>query len=68
MPRITDDEEEFVVSGSSECSDNLSESQAEIDESVIEEMTKLEDALNIMGLKFRMIDRIGEGPLFFTPY
>ena len=60
-PENMADEEEFDVSGSSDCSDDYSDSHGEIDESVMLEMTKLEDTLKVMGLKFRMIDRIGEG-------
>ena len=60
-------EEEFDVSDSSECSDDYPESQGEIDESVMQEMAKLEDVFDEMGLKFRMIDRIGEGMLVSSP-
>lgn len=61
------DEEEFDVSNSSECSDDYPESQGEIDESVMQEMAKLEDVFDEMGLKFRMIDRIGEGVSVLSP-
>lgn len=48
-------------SGDSECSDESSESQEDIDESVLQEMADLEETFHGMGLKYRMIDRIGEG-------
>ena len=38
-----------------------SESLTEIDRAVQEDMDKLEEIFNDIGLKFRMIDRIGEG-------
>lgn len=60
-PQAMADEEEFNGSGSSDCSDDYSDGHGEIDESVMLEMTKLEDTFNMMGRKFRMIDRIGEG-------
>ena len=45
----------------SESSEELSEGEHEVDESVLEEMAKLENTFQEIGLKFRMIDRIGEG-------
>lgn len=54
-------------SGDSECSDESSESQEDIDESVLQEMADLEETFHDMGLKYRMIDRIGEGT-FSTVY
>ena len=47
----------------SERSEELSEDEQEVDESVLEEMAKLENTFQEIGLKFRMIDRIGEGKL-----
>ena len=37
------------------------ESEHEVDASVLADMAKLEDTFDEIGLKFRMIDRIGEG-------
>ncbi len=54
------EEEESERYDGSECSDS-SEAHGEIVESVIQEMAKLQDTFNNMGIKFRMIDRIGEG-------
>lgn len=55
------EEDEINRSGDSECSDESSESQDDIDESVLQEMADLEETFHGMGLKYRMIDRIGEG-------
>lgn len=59
------EEEEFNRSDGSEGSEGFSETQEEITESVMQEMTHLEDTFRGMGLKFRMIDRIGEGKTMF---
>lgn len=45
----------------SECSEGSAESEYEVDETVKEEMAKLEDTFREIGMKFRMIARIGEG-------
>ena len=45
----------------SECSDDSSEHSPEIDDVVRQDMDKLENIFHDIGLKFRMIDRIGEG-------
>ena len=61
-----DDEEEQSYSDGSDGSEN-SEEHAVVDDSVKEEMVKLEHMFKGMGLKYRMIDRIGEGnssPIF----
>ena len=51
------------ISEASQCSeeDSPEEDELEVDESVQEEMAKLEDTFNERGFKYRMIDRIGEG-------
>lgn len=46
---------------SSECSQDSQEGSPEIDDSVREDMSRLENIFHNMGFKFRMIDRIGEG-------
>ena len=45
----------------SECSDESAESEYAVDDTVKEEMAKLEDTFREIGMKFRMIARIGEG-------
>lgn len=45
----------------SECSEGSAESEYTVDETVREEMVKLEDTFREAGMKFRMIARIGEG-------
>lgn len=45
----------------SECSDESSEDQEDIEDSVLQEMADLEETIHGMGLNYRMIDRIGEG-------
>lgn len=55
------EEDEFNRSEGSQCSDESSDSQEDIDESVLQEMADLEETFHGMGLKYRMIDRIGEG-------
>ena len=57
---------EKALSEESERSDDLLESEHEVDESVLEEMAKLENTFEEIGLKFRMIDRIGEGMLIVS--
>lgn len=50
-----------VLSDDSEDTNLSSESQLDVDESVREEMNKLEETFEEIGMKFRLIDRIGEG-------
>ncbi len=45
----------------SECSDESAESEYAVDDTVREEMARLEDTFREIGMKFRMIARIGEG-------
>lgn len=45
----------------SECSERSAESEYTVDETVKEEMEKLEDTFREIGMRFRMIARIGEG-------
>ena len=45
----------------SECSEESADSEYAVDETVREEMTKLEDTFREIGMRFRMIARIGEG-------
>ena len=58
-PKKRDEDE----SASSECSESSSNSYGEIDDTVLIEMHNLEHIFKNMGLKFRMIDRIGEGEM-----
>ena len=57
----------------SECSEESADSEYAVDETVREEMTKLEDTFREIGMRFRMIARIGEGiarillSLFYCP-
>jgi len=60
-PDEAEDDEQEEHYDSSEGSESSSGSLAEIDPAVREDMGKLEDTFHNMGLKFRMIDRIGEG-------
>lgn len=60
-PDGAEDDEEQEYYESSDGSESSSDSLAEIDPAVREDMDKLEDVFHDMGLKFRMIDRIGEG-------
>lgn len=57
-PESGSEREEFVRYGGSECSDESSET---VEESVRQEMENLEITFRGLGLKYRMIDRIGEG-------
>lgn len=57
-PESGSEREDFVRYGGSECSDESSEN---VEESVREEMENLEITFRGLGLKYRMIDRIGEG-------
>lgn len=45
----------------SECSEGSAESEYAVDQTVREEMDRLEDTFRELGMKFRMIARIGEG-------
>ena len=58
--RFHDDDNGQGYSSGSECSESLEEHLA-VEDSVREEMVKLEHTFKGMGLKYRMIDRIGEG-------
>jgi len=60
-PDEVEDDEQQEYYESSDGSESSSESLAEIEPAVREDMDKLEDTFHDMGLKFRMIDRIGEG-------
>lgn len=57
-PESGSEREDFVRQGGSECSDESSEN---VEESVRQEMENLEVTFRVLGLKYRMIDRIGEG-------
>lgn len=57
-PESGSERAEFVRYGGSECSDESSEN---VEESVRQEMENLEITFRGLGLKYRMIDRIGEG-------
>ncbi|KAL8695370.1 MAG: hypothetical protein Q9218_000129 [Villophora microphyllina] len=60
-------EDDNVVYEDSEDSEDSEEDYAQVSETVREEMSKLERTFQAKGLKFRMIDRIGEGT-FSTVY
>ena len=62
-PGENQDGERSQYSEESEHSEESSESEHKVDESVLEEMAKLGKTFDEIGLKFRMIDRIGEGAL-----
>lgn len=59
--QVDDDRRNEDSSEDSELSELESESEREIDNAVLEDMAKLESTFDEIGLKFRMIDRIGEG-------
>ena len=61
-PKKNQDEES--LSEGSECTEEYSQDEHEVDEFVAEEMAKLENTFEEIGLKFRLIDRIGEGKLY----
>ena len=61
IPGNAEDVDQQECDESSEYAESSSETLAEIDDAVREDMCKLEDIFHNMGLKFRMIDRIGEG-------
>ena len=58
---FNDDEDEQSHSEGSDILESSSEEHADVEGSVREEMVKLEQMFKGMGLKYRMIDRIGEG-------
>ncbi|KAL9586123.1 MAG: hypothetical protein Q9212_001104 [Teloschistes hypoglaucus] len=60
-------EDDDVVYEDSEESEDSEEDDAQVSETVREDMAKLERTFQAKGLKFRMIDRIGEGT-FSTVY
>ncbi|KAL6246142.1 Cell division control protein 7 [Rhinocladiella similis] len=59
------DEEDESIAGS--CSEDSEESEDEVDESVVEDMRKLEESFTGISEKYRLINRIGEGT-FSTVY
>ncbi|KAI4260918.1 MAG: hypothetical protein LQ352_000073 [Teloschistes flavicans] len=61
------EEDDNIVYEDSEDSEDSAEDYAQVSETVREDMTKLEKTFQAKGLKFRMIDRIGEGT-FSTVY
>ena len=65
IPGYTEDEQQIYES--SDESNSSAESQVEVNEGVREDMCKLEEVFLSMGLKFRMIDRIGEGTRLSFP-
>ncbi len=54
-------DEDLNAQEGSECSEGSAESEYAVDETVKAEMAKLEDTFREIGMKFRMIARIGEG-------
>lgn len=60
-PESGSEREHFVRYDGSECSDESSDSHETVEESVRQEMEDLEITFKGLGLKYRMIDRIGEG-------
>lgn len=60
-PESGSEREDFIRYGGSECSDESSDSHETVEESVRQEMENLETTFRGLGLKYRMIDRIGEG-------
>ena len=56
-----DSEEDADAPEGSECSEGSADSEYAVDETVKQEMAKLEDTFREIGMKFRMIARIGEG-------
>lgn len=61
-----DVEDEQQLYEGSEDSDSSAESQPEIDAADLQDMRALEKVFLEKGLKFRMVDRIGEGALPIT--
>lgn len=64
IPGCVPDEEQLYES--SEESESSIESPVEVNEAVRDDMCRLEEVFVDMGLKFRMIDRIGEGKRAFS--
>lgn len=61
-PYDTDEYEEASdAREGSECSEGSAESEYAVDETVRDEMNKLENTFREIGMRFRMIARIGEG-------
>lgn len=60
-PESGSDREDLARHGEFECSDESSDSNEAVEESVRQEMENLEITFKGLGLKYRMIDRIGEG-------
>jgi len=58
---LKDNQDNEEPSEGSELSEVPSESEQEVDEAILEDMAKLENTFDEIGLKFRMMDRIGEG-------
>ncbi|MCJ1450670.1 hypothetical protein MMC28_001003 [Mycoblastus sanguinarius] len=65
--QMEDDENGAELLEDLDCSYGSSEDELELDDSVREDMARLEDTFREIGMKFRMIDRIGEGT-FSTVY
>ena len=66
MPDNAEDEQQESYE-SSDDSESAAEDPDQIDEAVREDMDQLEDIFHSKGLKFRMIDRIGEGDICSFP-
>ena len=49
------------------CSEDSEHSEDEVDESVMEDMHKLEESFKGISQKYRLINRIGEGELLLSP-
>ncbi len=58
---FNDDEDERSYYEGSDILESSSEEHGDIEDSVREDMVKLEQMFKGIGLKYRMIDRIGEG-------
>ena len=54
-------EEDFEISDASDETDNSSERRNQIAAMVKEDMIKLERVFHEKGMKYRLVDRIGEG-------
>lgn len=60
-PESGSEREDLVRYCGSDCSDKSSDSHGTVEDSVRQEMENLEITFKGLGLKYRMIDRIGEG-------
>lgn len=60
-PESGSEREDLVRHSEFDCSDESSDSHEVVEESVRQEMENLEITFKGLGLKYRMIDRIGEG-------